>query len=458
MIFAIILNFSMLSFAQNDTLVLSYDEYINYVVNHHPLFENANLKLEQGEATIIAAKGNFDPVLSSNFKEKNLSDDLYYRQFEGKLVYPTPLGIDVVAGYQNNSGVYLNPENRTDDFGLWNVGLEINVLQGLWINERRTQLRQARIFNEMAANERAIAINDLLYNAITAYINWQQYEEIQEALNENIAISETYYLNTTESFLGGEKTGMDTLEAYILYQDAIIFAQKNELNLRKARVNASNFLWQGDQPVLIASGVIPSELDELDLPLPNFDISTIDQNHPVIQAAINKLSYLEVERRLKKEKFKPKLKLKFNPLLTTMDDSVVPTYSTNDYKWGIDFSMPLYYRSERGNLQLSQIKIETAQNELANKRNELVNKSTNSLQLQEILRDQIVLLEQNVERYALLLAGEEEKFLFGESSVFLLNKRQEKFFQSQIKLIETKAKLESEKLYYLYLTNTLYQE
>mgnify|MGYP001953613062 CR=1 FL=1 len=62
---------------------------------------------------------------------------------------------------------------------------------------------------------------------------------------------------------------------------------------------------------------------------------------------------------------------------------------------------------------------------------------------------------QSLTGYEKLLEAEETKFLYGESSVFLLNKRQEKFIDGRLKLVKLKIGLQLEKLNYLYYTNTL---
>jgi len=65
---------------------------------------------------------------------------------------------------------------------------------------------------------------------------------------------------------------------------------------------------------------------------------------------------------------------------------------------------------------------------------------------------------QGVVGYEQLLEAENIKFLYGESSVFLLNKRQEKFIDGKLKLVKLKVGLQTEKLNYLYYTNTLIPE
>lgn len=445
-------------YAQPDSMVLTYQEYLQNIILFHPIAKKAKLKLKLGEAEVLAAKGNLDPELSSNWTQKNFDNKLYYRQYQAKLKIPTKLGIDVVAGYENTEGVFLNPENSTDDFGLWHAGLEVNILQGLIINERRLAFEQAKVFQDLARNEQQIILNELLYNASEAYLLWQQYQYFHEVLAENISIASTYFENTKQSFYNGEKTAMDTLEAFILYQDAVSFLQKNELGLIKSRQNVENYLWFNETPVTLQINTIPqnyrSKIFQENI---EFNTSRL-LNHPLILASVNKLSYFEIEQRLKREKLKPKLKVKYNPLFATSGNSIYPNYSIADYKWGFDFSMPLLLRTERANIQRGEIKLKEIELELQNKRNELQNNIESSLQQQVVLQEQLNLLNQNVERYKLLLDGENEKFRLGEGSVFLLNKRQEKYINGQLKLIEIHIKQQMEILNYLYYSNQLIKE
>ena len=137
--------------------------------------------------------------------KKNFDDKLYYRQYQAKFKVPTTLGIDVTGGYENTAGSFINPENKTDDFGLWHLGVEANVLQGLLVNERKTALQQAKVFQELAKNEQQIILNDLIYNASAAYLLWQQYESFNDVLAENVSVANTYFENTKQSFFWRRK-------------------------------------------------------------------------------------------------------------------------------------------------------------------------------------------------------------------------------------------------------------
>lgn len=443
-------------FAQSKSDILTYKEYLTNILQYHPIAKQAELKIDLAKAEWLSAKGNLDPLINSNWNQKNFSDKLYYQHFEGKLKIPTQLGIDVIGGYENTKGDFLNPENSTDRYGLWNVAVEANLLQGLLVNERRTTLKQAKIYQNIAENQRQIILNELLYMASFAYLEWQKYHAYQQVINENIVLARNYLSNTKISFENGEKTAMDTLEARILFQDVNVLLQSNEATLEKSRQRLENFLWFKEDAVTLQENTIPQTYTEsiFDTPLSPSVRSLVD-NNPVLLEKLNKQSILEIEQKLKREKLKPKLKAKYNPLLATSDNSLAPNYSVSDYKWGFDFSMPLFLRSERANIQKGKIKLKENQLDIQVKQNELRNKVENSLQQQNILQAQLDLQEQNVSGYKLLLDGENEKFNYGESSVFLLNKRQEKYISGQLKLIGLNIKRQLEILDYLYFTNSL---
>lgn len=443
-------------YSQTDSLILTYDEYIENIIQFHPIARKANLQLKLAEAETQAAKGTLDPILSSNWDQKDFDEKLYYRMYQGRLIFPTPIGVDVSAGYANSEGEYLNPQNVTDPYGLWFIGIEANLLQGLIVNERRAALQQAKIFQDLAENEKQILLNELIYSASMSYLQWQQFYYFQQILKENVSISNTYFENTKISYEHGEKSTMDTLEAFIAYQDAINLLQRNESTLIKARQNLENYLWFNNLPITLQPSTQPESFGSTVFPVEtNLNIAELAANNPLIQASINKQSVFEIEQKLKREKLKPKLKVKYNPLISTSSNSVAPSYSFYDYTWGFDFSMSLFLRSERAGIQKGEIKLQEIDLDIQDKRNELKNKIENSLQQQAILIEQVSVFEQNVKGYKQLLEGENEEFKYGESSVFLLNQRQEKYINGQLKLIEMKIKLQRERLNYLYYSNKL---
>lgn len=357
--------------AQVDSTVLTYEEYIQSVLIFHPIAQQADLKIKSAINNNLAAKGFFDPKFAAYWNEKDFDDKTYFRQFGAKLKVPTRLPIDVVGSYENTDGQFLNPENKTDRYGLWSLGLEANLLQGLLIDERRTVLKQAAVFEQMAQNQKDQILNDLIYQASLAYLYWQQQFYITQIIEENITLAEQYLENTKQSFFGGEKAAIDTLEAFILLRDRNTLLQSYQINLAKAQQHLENFLWNDQIPLELRDETQPEGYEQN-----LFDGVTVSNvlevvvENPMIQEKLNKQRILEIEQRLKREKLKPKLKIKYNPLLAT-ENNIAPSLSLSDYKWGFDFAFPLFFREGRAAVRAGEIKLMENELEIRNKQNEL---------------------------------------------------------------------------------------
>jgi hypothetical protein len=100
----------------------------------------------------------------------------------------------------------------------------------------------------------------------------------------------------------------------------------------------------------------------------------------------------------------------------------------------------LFLRKERGDLQLAQLKIQSAQWERDQKRNELQNKLSVAKNRFTNLRSQQILQAQNVGNYEKLWLSEKKMFDLGESSLFMINSREMSYMTSQIKLNELQNK------------------
>ncbi len=452
-IYLLLFLFSMLSVAQTNT-TLSYNDYIQSIVNEHPLAKSANLKQKIAKAKLLAAKGNFDPSLLSKFDEKDFKQKDYYNLFKNKITIPTPLGINITGGFENNSGKFLNPQNNISGSGLWSAGVEVDVIQGLFTNKRRTTLKQAKIYQKIAQNQQAQLLNELIYNASKAYIEWQQYTGIYEIMKTNLELS-TMYLNNTKSALeSGEKTAIDTLEANVYLQNSNIELVKYKQLLIEKRLKVENNLWLNNTPIALKETTVPES--ELILQQNN-SIKPIEEINeiPVIAEKIGKKEVLILKQKLNREKLKPKLKLKYNQLFATKDTDINPIYNGEDLKWGASLKIPLLFRSERGKYRQSKYKVQEVEFDIEYKKTEIQNKIAANQQNQEALAKQITLLKQNIEGYKKLLEAESLKFDFGESSMFLVNKRQEKLIESELKLLSMQNKLITNYLDYMLLTNNI---
>ncbi len=454
-IYILFILISINGFTQNNTNdILTYKEYIFNIISEHPIAKSARLKEKVAKAQLLGAKGGFDPTLISNIDQKQFKGKEYYTIFKNKISIPTPIGVNVTGGFENNDGVFLNPENNITGKGLWSAGLEVNVLQGLLTNARRTSLKQAKVYQNIAKNQQFQLLNKLIYNASKAYAAWQQYSSIYQTMIKNVELSKLYLKNTKSALKSGEKTAIDTLEANVYLQNSQIELLKYKQLLVEKKLKVENNLWLNNLPVGLQENILP-ENDIIPHKSDKIELTRNLDSIPAIAEKIGKKEVLILKQKLNKEKLKPKLKLKYNQLLSTKDDVFNPMLDVDNYKWGASLTLPLFFRTERGKYRESKYKVEEINYEIAYKKTEIQNKILANQQNQTALINQINLLEKNIKGYERLLNAETLRFDYGESSMFLINKRQEKLIESELKLLSSQNKLILNYLDYLLLTNRI---
>ena len=149
---------------------------------------------------------------------------------------------------------------------------------------------------------------------------------------------------------------------------------------------------------------------------------------------------LDLDRRLALEMFKPSLNLNYSWLSAT-DQSIMSNASLDrSYKLGVDFSFPVLLRKERGKLGLVKTKLfQTRLERTQAIRNIEIDISNSFIEIKN-LESLISLQQQMVANYQKLRDGELKKFANGESSLFLINSREGKLIESQIKLADFLSK------------------
>jgi len=416
---------------------LSYSEYLEYVKENHPLVYQANNRAASGIANATIAKGAFDPSVSFENDQKTFDGREYFNQSNGSVTIPTWYGISLKGNYSQNEGIFLNPEEMLPINGLYSAGLEIDASEGLWINKRIATLKQAKFIIKQTNSERLLLINDLVFEASKAYFNWLM-------AYDNLKINERYLKNSEQRFVGvkskaiqGDIATIDTVESLTNVQQRILELSQSKLDLIKARLEASNFLWEKDN--------VPLEISKVAVPLP-IDKNEIDQllgiaegvldkffltKHPKLNVLQAKINFLEIDRSLKQAALFPDLTINFN-LLQTNINNFIPL-NTDQYKAGFKVVLPLFLRKERGALRLSNLKISDAKLDLSYEDIIIQNKVEQNLQAQDFLLDQFEITTKMIQNYDRLLKGEQQKFSEGESSLFIVISREQKLIEALIK-------------------------
>jgi len=416
--------------------ILTFEEYLGFVKKHHPLVKQANLTLSIGEANLLKARGGFDPKIEVDYDRKKFKGIEYYDQLNTTFKIPTWYGIELKGNFEQNTGQFLDPSLTVPDDGLYSAGVSFSLAQGLWINDRMASLKKAKIYLSQSQAERELLVNNILTEASTAYFEWL------EATNEQIIFS-SFLENAKErlqavirSVEEGDKAAIDTTEARITLQNRQLDLEAAKLKRRKAALRVSNYLWINDIPLQLEEDVFPkSPAIEMLINILNInslqDIDSLNLNHPKLISLQAKIDGFEIQRKLNRNKLLPKVDLQYNFLSEDYDR--FDGFNTANYKAFLNVSFPLFLRKERGNLKLSNYRIQDAEFEQDATVLALSNKLTAMRYEINSLDIQIEIIENTVIDNQTLVQAEQRKFFLGESSLFLINSREQKLIDARLK-------------------------
>lgn len=446
--------FGAFGFAQTEELtnVLRFDEYLGYVKKFHPIVKQAELVIDESQAKLMKSRGAFDPKFEVDYDRKKFKNTEYFDRLNGMFKIPTWYGIELKATFEENTGEFLNPEAFVPEDGLYSAGVSVPLGQGLLINNRMAALKQAKLFREQAKADRDIFVNNILYEASLVYFDWlKAYNELR--LFENFLVNaELRYRGVQKGVEVGENAAIDATEARIAVNNRRLSLEQSKVKLMKSALELSNFLWLEDNiPVELQPDVIP-DVDTEPIVDATFNINQLRQQeaiisaHPKVVSLDLKLQSLEVDTRLKANKLLPRIDVEYNFITETPE--VARTFNTAEYKGGLNISFPLFLRKERGDLKLARIKQSDTEFEIDATRVNLQNKINALKQELDSYTTQNEITLEMVSDYQRMLQAEERKFELGESSLFLVNSRESKLIDGQLKAIEiqnkffnTKAKL-----------------
>ncbi|WP_339661635.1 TolC family protein [uncultured Polaribacter sp.] len=431
--------FSKLSSQEKVPSVMTLSEFLGYVKTYHPIVKQANLIINNSEAKLLKARGAFDPKIEVDFDKKEFKEKEYFNNLNGAFKIPTYYGLEFKANFENNDGVYLNPEATTPTDGLYAAGVSASVLKGFLINERMASLKQAKLFVNQAKEDQQILVNEILYNASLSYFNWLKTYNEKLVYQDFLTNAEMRFDGTKKAFLEGDKAAIDTLEAGITLSDRLLNLEKSRIKLVKSSLELSNFLWLNDNtPIELQDHIIPDTqtLQNIDVTfnIALFNNADFDINeHPKIKSLEYKIESLNVDKRLKLNNLLPQLDVQYNFL--TQTPTLSNSLNLDNYKAGINFKLPLFLRKERGDLKLSRIKLQEAKYENEVAKITIKNKVD---ALQQELSSFVIqnsFITNMVRDYTTLLTAEERKFFLGESSLFLVNYREAKLIETKLKAI-----------------------
>ncbi|WP_421875661.1 TolC family protein [Marinoscillum sp.] len=439
-----------------DSLLINLNDVLELARKNHPIIKQAGLQDQFAEAEIRTAKGTLDPKITSTYNLKDYKDTEYWNKFYSALKIPVWFPIDPKIEAARSSGEYLNREDYIapgEDYWQVSAGVSVPIGKGLFIDERRALIKQAKLYSDIAEAEKIKLSNKMLFTIVKSYWEWYFAYEQFVLMEQSMQIADEIFRRVKLDYEYGEAAVVDTVQAKITYQNRRADYINAGVQLNNSRLAMSIHLWSEEG--------LPLELPENMTPSPESSLwiipedSTLDkvviwafENHPEIQKVSAKQGQYEIEQQWNRESLKPQIDLSYSFIDAPFSTSgLEPIDLGENYKLGVDFSFPILLRKERGKLQKSKLQIESLGYELLQTQQQIgaqIKSVHAELTASQQLTSQYADLAANYQR---LLDAEIFNIENGESDLFKLNIQQDKFIESQIKYLKvliTYQKLKAE--------------
>lgn len=450
------------AFSQRDSLknVLRLDDYFSLVLMNHPVVKQARLLEESANANLMQARGNFDPKVDLNYRLKNFKETEYYDILSSSLNFPNRIPITPKISVDRNQGSFLNPESTipSDNNDLQiSAGISVPIGKGLFIDERRLALKQAQIYQDIAAAEQLKLVNKVLLKSLKDYWEWYAAYRKLLLLRRSADIASELFRRVKIDYGFGEAAVIDTIQAHITYQTRLADLDKVTYELINSRLMLSTHLWSEElEPLEVLETINPDTLASFGTIPNDEEIANLVDNameyHPDIVKIDGKSRQLANERYWNIESLKPQLDLNYSLIdspINPFGEFSSPSF-TNNYNLGVDFSIPILLRKERGKLQMTNLKI--AENTYYMSESQLTIKNTILSRYAEIKMSASLAsrYENMAQSYERLVQAELINLENGESDLFKINIQQDKLIESQIKYLDNRIKFEKNKAEILY--------
>ncbi|KTC83810.1 TolC family protein [Legionella brunensis] len=428
-------------YASDKTQKLGLMHVLQSIDMHYPQVKIARLEVIKASGAFINAKGQFDPALEASTRSQPAGG--YINNYgDTQLTIPTLYnGVKLFAGYRNGEGnwpIYYQ-NYLTNSGGEYRAGLSLPLLRDRLIDKERTGLlssAQLILMNEQ--NAEAVKIK-IYQEAIKAYWQWVeaglQLKTFKQLLNlaqkRQHAIEQQANQGDLPRLAISENLQQIIQREQLLNQGQMIFEQ--------AAINLSLYFRDSK-----GNPLVPRKQSLPDLPKPSTAIEGAKVSlieHP----GIKKLNHFANMMRLKRNQARNELLPQLDATAYTFKQNGTggyPLLIPQAAMVGVSFKFPLLQRQAKGNLIQAESELRQVRVEKRFLYEQLNNEFSNILIGINRSRRQVNLLEKELSLAQKVQQGETKKFYQGDSTLFLVNQREQMTTQVQLNTLHAQVQLE----------------
>jgi len=429
----------------NNGAILNFSDFINTVKNYHPEIISAELSKEIASSKRLEAQGAFDPSINSqNFFYRFNSSSA---PGETQEAFTSTTSLDFLTGYGANFGLgakfaegdIKTPLSPTGESGEYFIKAQIPLLRDAIYNSKSVKEKTAKL-NEIIADYLLFRTKlKTLDSGAKAYWNW--------VANKKILDIETNLLNLVNEQVSFVK---DQADLGNIPQISLVEA-RSEVQKRQSKVNnslrsfqasslaLSQFAWtdtgtpyaipnanQVPEDLFAPTALIKDEIDEAKLN------SLI--NRPEFKTLDLSREISNLERKLAKNQMLPRLDAYISSGIETGEDSIGPTLEA-----GMNVSLPLRIRTAKGQKQQAELKIKQLNLQERQLIQNVFLEIEDAASTIDTAYQRYIAAKQDYDLSRKLEEGEKERFELGDSTLFLVIRRQRATVEANVELIKTVA-------------------
>lgn len=433
---------------------LSLGAFLRQVELNNPALRSADFEPEIAEAEVRAALGRFDPMLNMSYEYKDKDGNDKLNLFDGSLELPLDMlfGPKLKASYSRGIGSSINPESLTTAPGEGSLGISMPILQGIFTDSRRNQLRKAMLRPDLAQAQYRLERNNLLRNAGMRYWDWSEARAAVEVADTMLALAERRLVFITRRAQAGESAVIDSVE---IAQE--VERRKGE-RFRALRmdeqlaVDVAVFLWNGNGTPQQTVGTQPLNLP----PIADTTVRAIDaanlarSTRPELRRAEVFQQTSRLDSSLAQEFMRPYIEVE--AALLAYD---VSSLNNTDYKLGVRITQPLLFRQASAQQQTADITVQRADLTRSLIERMVDADAVNAVIAIDRSRERLQASNEEVRLARFMVDAEQRKFVAGESTLLQLNLRERFLAEALLRQVSARADWARARLALQWATGTI---
>ncbi len=422
---------------------LTHTIFLQQVKDYHPLLELAYLRQETASAQRLEKQGAFDPLINaaSGYRRYNSSADLgrVQKVVESRFSvdFLSRYGIRVRTGVNLAIGDIKTPVYPTGEIGKYFIDLRLPLLRGAGINPEAADESKAFLYEAQTKHLLRQTELRLLPDALNYYWQWVGAKKKQEVEQLLLKIAQFRAKAIQQKIAKGLLATINGTEAQREVKKRSGRVYKAERALQQAAFKLASFLWKKNlEPALTPT---PEQAPDTIAKPVKLNHQTLEQGkqralhtRPEIQILNLAKKMAEIDHQLAQNTLQPQIDLFVTPGYQVGKGAIE---GGTEIMTGISMTLPVFQRTARGQIKQTHLAIKNL-----------------NIQKQQIIRtimleimDKFSAVNMTYERYQMakqelelaqqLENGEKTRFEYGDSTLFLVNRRERATGKARLELI-----------------------